>query len=395
VKAASVLLVAALLTTACAGTIETAEPNSGKVDTVRMVAKVDPASKTPAAQTPDPETVFPTTSTSGVKIEKCTAPSEPGSTASSVFVELHDAIDVVVRHTNALGKGLTAINNFEPGWESREPIASTIALLVEEVEQVEMIASAVLRDEFGAAFDQEYGWEFPRDALPLSPALGNLEELATSVDMYRNEILPLLFSIRSLPEAVDYWNHGASPCGHANGMVERLDGALRAVSSGTPSSSLAPRRWISRSYMDPRIAVTFDIGGWGAIDIGCDGLLDYAKLSHYPHFGASAAIYIGPIHQDCSFQDLIVGLPPMDSPSVETRIGIDQWDALRYEESYPDWSYLGVRYGPSNRGVGTLYLIDGDARNYFVYITAHADVFDDFATLAEPILASLDLDVET
>jgi hypothetical protein len=146
--------------------------------------------------------------------------------------------------------------------------------------------------------------------------------------------------------------------------------------------------------MESRIAVTFDIGGWRAMDIGCDGLLDYAEFTHYPNFRNSAKMHIGPIHQDCTFRELIAGLPPMDSESVEVQVGVDRWEALQYAESHPDWSYLGVRLGPNSLGAGHLYLINGDERNYFAFITAPAEVFDEFVSLTSAVLASLELDVE-
>jgi hypothetical protein len=91
--------------------------------------------------------------------------------------------------------------------------------------------------------------------------------------------------------------------------------------------------------------------------------------------------------------ELVADLPTIDSTPVQVEIGVGDWYALVYEESLPDWSYLGVRLGPSSRGSGHLYLIEGDERNYFAFITARGDRFEDFAAIARTVLESLELDV--
>ncbi len=167
----------------------------------------------------------------------------------------------------------------------------------------------------------------------------------------------------------------------------------QSVSTRNVSGSLQPRRWLSRP-LEPQIAVTFVDEGWTASDFGCGGLLDYATFRHYPDFATTAAFYVGPIHQDCSFVELVADLPTIDSAPVQVEIGVDEWYALRYEESQPDWSYLGVRLGPNTHGLGHLYLIEGEERNYFAFITAPADLFEEFAAMARTVLASLELDVD-
>jgi hypothetical protein len=250
VKAASVLLVAALLTTSCAGTIEPAEPNSERVDTVPLVAKVDSASEAPVTQALTPTTIF-----------------APPSTVA--------------------------------------PVTKQSASKFEGVDESEPPESASTRNVLG---------------------------------------------------------------------------------------SLQPRRWVSRP-LEPQIAVTFVDEGWTAIDYGCDGLLDYATFRHDGYPGTTAALFVGPIHQDCSFVELVADLPTIDSTPVQVEIGVGDWYALLYEESLPDWSYMGVRLGPSSRGSGHLYLIEGDERNYFAFITARGDRFEDFAAIARTVLESLELDV--
>jgi hypothetical protein len=164
-----------------------------------------------------------------------------------------------------------------------------------------------------------------------------------------------------------------------------------STSTRDVSGSLQPRRWVSRP-LEPQIAVTFVDEGWTAIDYGCDGLLDYATFRH-PDFATRAALYVGPIHQDCPFVELVADLPTIDSTPVQVEIGVDDWYALLYEEPLPDWSYLGVRLGPNSRGLGHLYLIEGDERNYFAFITAPTELFEEFAVMARTVLESLELDV--
>jgi hypothetical protein len=98
-----------------------------------------------------------------------------------VFAELHDAIDLVVRYTNELGAAVATHVDFERGWEQQEPIVSLVARLGEELNRADATASAILRDEFGAAFDEDFGWEFMADTYPLSPAVGSFVELTEGV----------------------------------------------------------------------------------------------------------------------------------------------------------------------------------------------------------------------
>ena len=135
-------------------------------------------------------------------------------------------------NSNTLGAALLNLESFDPGWENQEPVASIVESLLVDLDTVETVTAGVLVDEYGASYDEEaVSWVFPESMTPLSPAFGYLEELAMAPGLYRDDILPLMYSMRTVHEAVEHWNYGASPCGHANGMVERLQGARSLLSS--------------------------------------------------------------------------------------------------------------------------------------------------------------------
>jgi hypothetical protein len=162
----------------------------------------------------------------------------------------------------------------------------------------------------------------------------------------------------------------------------------------------AGERWVADESV-PHIAVTPSIDGWYPVQIWCDGWLDWVSFKRYDDFGPPAGdriplagLYVGPIYQDCPFDELVEGLPEIGVPGRQATIGMDQRPAIRFElTAPPDWDYLGVRYMPSGHAHRTLYLIDGEERDYFVYITATADTFDEFSELAESLLQTLELDV--
>ena len=173
-----------------------------------------------------------TSSVPDIEVSECPSPDATTSGDSERFVDLHRAVEAVVVHTNLLGEALLDVEDFDPGWENQEPVASIIESLLVDLDTVETVTAEVLVDEYGASYDEEaVSWVFPASMTPLSPPFGYLEELAMSPDVYRGDILPLLYSMRTLDEAVQHWNYGASPCGHANGMVERLKGAHSLFSS--------------------------------------------------------------------------------------------------------------------------------------------------------------------
>lgn len=171
-------------------------------------------------------------STVDAGVSQCEYPAVVTVGKSEQFVDLHQAVEAVVEHTNTLGLALLGVEDFSPGWENEEPVASVVEELLGDLETVEKVSGAVLVKEFGATYDQEaVSWVFPESMWPISPELGQLEELAMSSDLYRDDILPLMFSMTTLHDAVGHWNFGASPCGHANGMVERLESARSLFST--------------------------------------------------------------------------------------------------------------------------------------------------------------------
>jgi hypothetical protein len=223
------------------------------------------------------------------------------------------------------------------------------------------------------------------EGLRLHPECHTVDTLEFAVALTDTDLTP-----------VAAWKLGGS------GIFEDIDPERVQCTSGTTQSmstrdflaNLQPRRWVSSGDAKPLIAVTFTDEGWTASDIGCDGLLDWTIFRNYPDFATTAALYVGPIHQGCTFVELVADLPTIDSPPVPVEIGVDDWYALRYEESRPDWSYLGVHSGPNSQGLGHLYLIEGDERNYFAFITAPTELFEEFAAMARTVLANLELDVD-
>lgn len=141
------------------------------------------------------------------------------------FVDLHGAIGALVQDTNSLGLVLLETEDFSPGWENREPVSSTLALLVADLDVVESMATIVLQDNFGATYSKIFGWRFPDDIVVL-PAISHLTEIDGFPTYYRSDVLPAFFEMRSQGTAIAYFNGGgvtSGPCGMTASMVLLLD----------------------------------------------------------------------------------------------------------------------------------------------------------------------------
>lgn len=143
------------------------------------------------------------------------------------FVDLHSEIGAIVLHTNSLGLSLVETEDFSAGWETREPISSRITLLTADLDAVEAATTDALQNVFGATYiDDEYGWHFPETLQPVTPAISHLEEISWFPAIYRDDILPEFFKMRSQGTAIGYFNgggDGAGPCGAAKSLVLLID----------------------------------------------------------------------------------------------------------------------------------------------------------------------------
>ena len=182
---------------------------------------------------PSPTTVAAAASSNGeIEVAQCKSPSASTPGQSETFHDLHSAVYAVTEHTNELGEALISVDSFDSGWEEQEPVATVIESLLEGLDLVEELSASLLIVEIGATYDEAAAsWVFPESMWPISPELAQLEELATASSIYRNDILPQMFSISTQADAISHWNQGASPCGHANGMVERLESARQLFTS--------------------------------------------------------------------------------------------------------------------------------------------------------------------
>lgn len=231
------LTVVVLLLASCSDTADDSVDTTLAPTTTTIATSATPATPAPAeapATTTAPSTTHGATTSSMVDIvvSECSPPSAVRSGDSELFVDLHRAVEAVVQDTNALGAAVLGVEDFGSGWEKREPVASSVEPLLADLAVVEAVAASVLVDEYGARYDEEgLSWVFPESMWPLSPPFGYLEELAMAPSMYRDDILPMLYAKTTLGEAVQHWNYGASPCGQAHGMVERLEGARSLFSS--------------------------------------------------------------------------------------------------------------------------------------------------------------------
>jgi hypothetical protein len=141
------------------------------------------------------------------------------------FVDLHGAIGTLVQNTNGLGLALVDTEDFGPGWESTEPVSSTLVHLVADLDVVESMATTLLQDNFGATHTKVSGWRFPDDIVVL-PAISHLEEISYIPTYYRTDVLPAFFEMRSQDTAIAYFNGGgltSGPCGMTATFVLLLD----------------------------------------------------------------------------------------------------------------------------------------------------------------------------
>jgi hypothetical protein len=152
------------------------------------------------------------------------------------FVDLHGAIGALVQDTNGLGLALLETEDFSPGWENGEPVSSTLALLVADLEVVESLATIVLQDNFGATYSRIFGWRFPDDVVVL-PAISHLTEIDVFPTYYRSDVLPAFFEMRSQGTAIAYFNGGgltSGPCGLTSTFVLLLDAMTESGLFRTP-----------------------------------------------------------------------------------------------------------------------------------------------------------------
>jgi hypothetical protein len=132
-----------------------------------------------------------------LQVSACPMPAElpDDLSAEPWLVDLYTAVGTLVEHTNALGDSLTDTEDFSAGWDRREPVASAVALVLEDLDTIEAIAAP-----FG----------------PLD------HELLEGVAYYRDAVLPAFFKTRSQGTAIAYFNGGGEtqgPCGAAAGNV--------------------------------------------------------------------------------------------------------------------------------------------------------------------------------
>ena len=100
-----------------------------------------------------------------------------------------------------------------------------------DLDDLEAVAAEVLTTTFGATFHlEDMWWQFPENLWPISPELASLEVLSLGVYEYRDTILPLMFSMTDSPTAIEHWNQGPSPCGHAYSLGLRLETARTVLS---------------------------------------------------------------------------------------------------------------------------------------------------------------------
>jgi hypothetical protein len=222
----TLIVAVTLATTGCSLSGNPEVDDTVPVDVTTTVTSSIPTTVTSSIPTTDEP---PAASPVARVVHQC---SPPAADVGEGSAEIHQAISVVVERTNALGAALLEIDEFSSGWEEDEPVASIVESLLIKLAEVERITTDVLTTKYGATYDAEgVAWVFPESMWPLSPEYGSLEELAMAPELYRDDILPLMFSMTTLDEAVDHWNYGSSPCGHANGMVERLEAAKTLFSS--------------------------------------------------------------------------------------------------------------------------------------------------------------------
>lgn len=227
------LAVVLLLTVgACSGTDDVSVDGTTVTSATAAATTTIPTTETPTLATaPSTTQAAQTESDAAVEINECQSPLAATDSDSEAYVELQRATETFTRHTNEFGATLLAVEDFSSGWENQASVASIVAQLLADLEVIERVSAGVLIDAYGAFYDEEaISWVFPESMWPLPPGFGYLEELAMAPALYRDDILPLMFSMPTLHEAVNHWNHGASPCGYANGMIERLHGARSVIS---------------------------------------------------------------------------------------------------------------------------------------------------------------------
>jgi hypothetical protein len=153
------------------------------------------------------------------------------------FADLHGAIGTLVEDTNSLGLVLLEIEDFSPGWENREPVSSTLAPLVADIDTIESMATIVLQDNFGATYSKVSGWRFPEALAHVPPGISHLEELSYFPTYYRSDVMPAFFEMRSQGTAIAYFNGGgvtSGPCGMTASMVLLLDTMTESGQFHTP-----------------------------------------------------------------------------------------------------------------------------------------------------------------
>jgi hypothetical protein len=144
------------------------------------------------------------------------------------YVDLHDAIGVLVQDTNDLGAVLVETDDFNPGWQHREPVAPTLAPFLNDLNIVESMTTAVLQEQFGATYNEETGW------MPIIP---HIEEISYGLMHYRSNVLPAFFEMRTPGTAIAYFNTGGAtsgPCGTMASLVLSLDTITESGQYRTP-----------------------------------------------------------------------------------------------------------------------------------------------------------------
>jgi hypothetical protein len=152
------------------------------------------------------------------------------------FVDLHGAIGTLVDDTNRLGLALLETEDFSPGWQNKEPISPTLALLVDDLDAVESMATIVLQNNFGATYSKTFGWRFPDD-IDVLPGISHLDEISIFPTYYRSDVLPAFFEMQTQGTAIAYFNGGgvtSGPCGMTATFVLLLDAMTESGLFRTP-----------------------------------------------------------------------------------------------------------------------------------------------------------------
>ena len=149
------------------------------------------------------------------------------------IIDLHGAIIPLVEHTNTLGLSLLDSQDFDAGWEDREPVVSALGDVLSDLDAIDSIAVAAFQDA-GATFSEDSGWTYPKDVTLVPMSLAHLEELHGLSLYYIEGVLPAFFEMRSQGTAISYFNGGgetSGPCGMTKSSVLLIDTIVESATA--------------------------------------------------------------------------------------------------------------------------------------------------------------------